>query len=100
MGAEDIGYRDKSSLHNKTVHANTTWLGCSGPVRLSCPADLPDSHVNCGKDIEGKVTLASVFQGRQDVLPVPAHRAAADIATTNLEKVACCRAEDRRRAGI
>ena len=69
-------------------------------MRLSCPADLPDSDVNCGKDFEGKVTLASVFQGRQDILPILAHRAAADTATTSLEKVACRRAEDRRRAGI
>ena len=41
---------------------------CSGPGRLSCPADLLDSDVNCGKDFEGKTTLASVFQGRQNVL--------------------------------
>ena len=51
-------------------------LDCSGPVRLSGPADLLDSDVNCGEDFEDKITLASAFQGRQDVLPVPAHRAA------------------------
>ena len=86
----------ETSLSDPTKQAMETSSGldCLGPVRLSCPADVLDSNVNCGEDFEDNITLASAFQGRQDVLPVPAHRAA------GTGQQPTWRAEDAGRADI